>query len=146
MLKHLSWCNKRMDWRKLAELHEARYDHAMCKVTHENESGVVVAGGIDSKGETTNSVEYYSFKKQKWRMLAPMIFPRAKFTLESTDTGIVAIGGYSQGEWMGNIELYDLSANKWTIINGFKKPIWNHYSFYRDNKMYIFANLKHSKF
>ena len=115
-------------WNPDSQLKTARKDHACSHLTLDDESGILVTGGVDDNNQPLNSVEFYSFRLREWIELGPMKIARTEHGLAIINGIPTVIGGISTTEFLANVEQLDASkdrdapyAREWQIV----PMVWN---------------------
>ena len=110
-------------WNPDSQLKTARKDHACSHLTLDDESGILVTGGVDDNNQPLKSVEFYSFRLREWIELGPMKIARTEHGLAIINGIPTVIGGISTTEFLANVEQLDASkdrdapyAREWQIV------------------------------
>ncbi|XP_055845251.1 kelch-like protein 4 isoform X2 [Episyrphus balteatus] len=74
---------------------------------------LLVLGGGDSGGRSTDEVECLDLQTLKWSRLPQMSMPRRWFALAELDGHLYAMGGIDSN-WTNSVEKYNFKTNTWT--------------------------------
>ena len=102
-------------WTSIVPLLHCR---SACGAAAINDSYIVVAGGINSQGDTVASAEIFSIETGEWREIAPMCCPRRSFALCHWNGLLHAIGGNDGSNDLWTVEIYDPKLNEWRLCEG----------------------------
>ena len=80
-------------WKELADMIEARKDHACLYVELESTKGLLVTGGLGVDGNVLHSAEFYDIKAQKWSQVSSLKIGRTEHVMALIYGIPTAIGG-----------------------------------------------------
>lgn len=86
-----------------------------CGVASFQNTYLMVAGGINSQGDTVASSQIFSIETGKWRETASLCCPRRSFALCHWDGLLYAIGGNDGNSDLWTVEIYDPKLNQWKL-------------------------------
>ena len=89
--------------------------HAVLPQVRLPKCSVLVAGGSDTTGVYSSTVEVYNVASGMWQVTGQMLQPRRYHQLVRLRNGtVLAAGGFNGTSALNSAELYDPSTGKWT--------------------------------
>ena len=93
--------------------------HAQAAVAGGN---VIIPGGIDSSGKSTDQVEIYDPSKDQWHSAASLPKPISNYSLINFEGQILLFGGWDGTTTANSVYSYDPILDNWKETTAMKKP------------------------
>jgi N-acetylneuraminic acid mutarotase len=99
------------DWTSQPDMLVRRKDHACALVKIDEETGLLVSGGVDGEDNLLDSVEFYNLETQEWEELSPLKKARTEHGMEVIGGLVTVLGGVSNTEFLSSVEVLDNSPD-----------------------------------